>query len=111
METAMKGEQRPALGGKSFEDLKRTNEQGAEYWSARDIRSLRGYDQWRRFENAIQKAQTSCEQSGNDCDHQFAGAGKMIGIGKDGVRNVPDYHPSRFACYLIAQAQASACSR
>ncbi|QEH39116.1 DNA-damage-inducible protein D [Aquisphaera giovannonii] len=50
------------IGGKSFEDLKQTNEHGAEYWSARDIQPLFGYGQWRRFENAIKKAQTSCEQ-------------------------------------------------
>lgn len=99
----MSGEQQPAIGGRSFEDLRRTNEHGAEYWSARDIQPLLGYDQWRRFENAIRKAQASCEQSGNDCDHHFAGAGRMIEIGKGGVRNVPDYHLSRFACYLIAQ--------
>ena len=91
------------LGGESFEDLKRLNEHGAEYWSARDLQPLLGYDQWRRFENAIKKAQTSCEQSGNDRDHHFAGAGKMIEIGEGGVREVPDYHLSRFACSLIVQ--------
>lgn len=99
----MSDDQRPALGGQPFEDMKRTNEHGAEYWSARDIQPLLGYDQWRRFENAVKKAQISCEQSGNDCDHHFAGAGKMIEIGKGGIRDVPDYHLSRFACYLIAQ--------
>ncbi len=77
----MSDEQSLALGGQSFEDLKQTNEHGAEFWSARDIQSLLGYDQWRRFENAVQKAQTSCEQSGNDCDHHFAGAGKMVLLG------------------------------
>ena len=34
---------------KSFEDLKRVNEHGAEYWSARDLQPLLGHDQWRRF--------------------------------------------------------------
>ncbi|WP_165224671.1 DNA damage-inducible protein D [Aquisphaera insulae] len=91
------------IGGKSFEDLKQANEHGAEYWSARDIQPLFGYGQWRRFENAIKKAQTSCEQSGNDRDHHFAGAGKMVELGSGSERQVPDYHLSRFACYLIAQ--------
>ena len=62
-----------------------------------------GYTQWRRFEDAIKRAKTSCRQSGNDPDHHFAGAGKMIILGKGGERQVPDYHLSRFACYLIAQ--------
>lgn len=45
----------------------------------------------------------SCEQSGNVPKNHFAGAGKMVDIGSGSVRNVDDYHLSRFACYLIAQ--------
>ncbi len=87
----------------SFEDLKKINEYGAEYWSAREIQPLLGYAQWRRFEDAVKRAITSCKQSGNDPLHHFAGVGKMIDIGKGGSRELPDYHLSRFACYLIAQ--------
>ena len=93
----------PALGGKTFEDLKLTNTHNAEYWSARDLQSLLGYSQWRRFEQAIERANTSCKESGNSPDHHFAGAGKPITGGKGAVQIVDDYHLSRFACYLIAQ--------
>jgi len=91
------------MGSKSFEDLKRTNEYGAEYWSARDLQPLLGYSQWRRFEDAINRAITSCKQSGNEPSHHFAGAGKPIEGGKGAIQLVNDYHLSRFACYLIAQ--------
>ena len=90
-------------GQKSFEELKQTNRHGAEYWSARDLQPVLGYNHWRSFENALQKAITSCQQSGNAPDHHFARARKMITLGKGGERDVPDYHLSRFACYLIAQ--------
>ncbi|GHU40172.1 DNA damage-inducible protein D [Betaproteobacteria bacterium] len=93
----------PAIAGKSFEDLKQTNEYGAEYWSARTLQPLLGYSQWRRFEQAIERAITSCKQSGNPPEHHFAGAGKPITGGKGAVQVVDDYHLSRFACYLIAQ--------
>ena len=93
----------PSLGDKSFEDMKLLNEHGAEYWSARDIQPLLGYDQWRNFDGAVKKAKTSCEQSGNDCDHHFADASKMVELGSGSERKVTDYHLSRFACYLIAQ--------
>jgi DNA-damage-inducible protein D len=88
---------------KSFEQIKLVNPHGAEYWSARDLQLLLGYRQWRRFEEAISRAITSCIQSGNDPSHHFASAGKMIALGKGGNREVPDFHLSRFACYLIAQ--------
>lgn len=87
----------------NFEALKALNEHGAEYWSARDLQPLLGYAQWRRFEDAIGRAIVSCEQSGNKSGHHFAGAGKMVDLGSGSLRNVEDYHLSRFACYLIAQ--------
>ena len=91
------------MGSKSFEDLKKINEYGAEYWSAREIQPLLGYTQWRRFEDAIKRAITSCKSSGNEPAHHFADAGKPIEGGKGAVQLVNDYHLSRFACYLIAQ--------
>lgn len=86
-----------------FEALKLTNEYNAEYWSARDLQPLLGYSQWRRFEQAIERAKASCETSGNNPQNHFAGAGKMVDLGSGSQRPVDDYHLSRFACYLIAQ--------
>ncbi|WP_296752700.1 DNA damage-inducible protein D [Thiobacillus sp.] len=93
----------PSIGGRSFEDLKQVNDHDAEFWSARDLQPLLGYSQWRRFEDAIKRAQISCEQSGNDPAYHFAGAGKMVELGSGSRRAVEDYQLSRFACYLIAQ--------
>ena len=67
-----------AIGNKSFEDLKKVNEHGAEYWSARELQPLLGYTQWRRFEDAIKRAITSCKQSGNIPENHFADVGKMV---------------------------------
>jgi DNA-damage-inducible protein D len=97
------GKNLPVVRQKTFEELKKVNSYGAEYWSARDLQPLLGYTQWRRFEDAINRAKTSCQQSGNEPYYHFAGAGKMIILGKGGEREVTDYHLSRFACYLIAQ--------
>lgn len=92
-----------ALASKRFEALRQINEFGAEYWSARDLQTLLGYSQWRRFEQAIERALSSCRESGNPPEHHFAGAGKPIPGGKGAVQIVNDFHLSRFACYLIAQ--------
>ncbi len=93
----------PTIGDQSFEELKKSNEHGAEFWSARELQPLLGYTQWRRFEEALTRAITSCEQSGNNPQNHFAGAGKMVMLGSGSSRKVEDFHLSRFACYLIAQ--------
>lgn len=87
----------------SFESLKRCNDHGVEYWSARDLQPLLGYAKWQRFENTLKKAIASCKMSGNNPDHHFTGSGKQIKFGKGATQMVEDYHLSRFACYLIAQ--------
>ncbi len=87
----------------SFESLKRLNEHGVEYWSARDLQLCLGYSEWRKFESTIKKAMKSCKQSRNDPKNHFVGADKMVDIGSRTKREVNDYHLSRFACYLIAQ--------
>ena len=62
-----------------FEVLKRVNAHGAEYFSARDLQAMLGYNHWRNFEKAITKAVTSCEKSGNDPGHHFARAKRSPG--------------------------------
>lgn len=75
----------PVSGPITFEELKKTNKLGAEYWSARELQPLLGDGQWRRIENAINRTMVSCSQLGNNPDYHFAGAGKMIGTGKGAV--------------------------
>lgn len=87
----------------SFGSLKKQNQHGIEYWSARDLQPCLGYTEWRKFKNAIKKAVESCTQSGNDPNHHFVGAAKQIEFGKGATQMIEDYHLSRFACYLIAQ--------
>jgi len=86
-----------------FESIKQVNPYGEEYWSARSLATLLGYSQWRRFEEAIQRAMVACEQSGNIVANHFASAGKMVRLGSGSEREVKDYNLSRFACYLVAQ--------
>jgi DNA-damage-inducible protein D len=70
----MAEESLPVSSRKAFEDLKKANQHGAEYWTARELQPLLGYRQWRTFVKAINKAITSCEQSGNDPAYHFARA-------------------------------------
>src|SRR5229473_1777989 len=86
-----------------FESIKQVNPYGEEYWSARSLATLLGYSQWRRFEEAIQRAMVACEQSGQIVSDHFPSDGKMVKLGSGAQRELKDYFLSRFACYLVAQ--------
>ena len=88
---------------KVFEDIKHIDENGNEYWLARELQVVFEYTQWRRFENTISKAKTACSNSSVSIENHFANVGKMINLGKGGTRSVDDYKLTRYACYLIAQ--------
>ncbi len=87
----------------NFESIKQVSPYQAEYWSARDLAPLLGYNKWQNFEVAIQRAMTSCRQVGQIVTDHFTDASKVIIVGKGAKQTVKDYLLSRFACYLIAQ--------
>jgi len=87
----------------SFEDIKHIDENGIEFWYARELQKVLDYKEWRKFENVIQKAIMACKNAGiSEVDH-FVGADKMVQIGSGAERKQKDYKLTRYACYLIAQ--------
>jgi DNA-damage-inducible protein D len=86
-----------------FDQIKKINEYGQEYWRARDLMEPLGYTRWENFEIAITRAKESCKNSGQDVKNHFRDATKMVRIGSDTERAIDDFDLSRYACYLIAQ--------
>ncbi len=85
-----------------FDAIRRTHERGQEYWSARELQPLLEYVDWRKFEDAIERARAACENSGQDSREHFVPAAKMVGIGSSASREILDYHLTRYAGYLVA---------
>jgi hypothetical protein len=71
----------------SFEQLVQVEEETkVEFWLARDLQRVVGYETWRRFEQVVQKAITACRNAGYDPKDHFAEVGKMIPLGKGGEK-------------------------
>jgi len=87
----------------AFEAAGQMDDDGNEFWFARDLLPLLGYTKWDNFLGVIAKAKTACEQAGHGCDDHFAGVGRMVPLGSGAEREIDDIVLSRYACYLIAQ--------
>lgn len=86
-----KSEKIKEYSNKSFEDIKHMDENGIEYWYARE------------FEGVVRRAMKACENSDiNALDH-FVGADKTIQMPKGATKSIKEYKLTRYACYLIAQ--------
>lgn len=88
---------------KTFEDIKHIDNNGVEYWLARELKEVLDYKEWRNFLKVIDKARTSVETSDiNILDH-FVDVSKMVEIGSEAIREIDDIMLTRYACYLIVQ--------
>lgn len=84
-----------------FESIKHFDEQGNEFWYARELQKVLEYTQWRNFEKVIKKTMLSCENVGISTSDCFADVSKPITTGKGKQEFIEDYKLSRYACYLI----------
>lgn len=88
---------------KMFEDIKHVDENGNEYWEARELMKVLGYLKWSNFVSVMEKAKLACELSKKRVYEHFADVGKTSKMPNGGVKKILDYKLSRYACYLIVQ--------
>lgn len=86
-----------------FEQIKRIDENGVEYWSARDMSKILEYSEYRNFLPVIDKAKEACSNSGNNPLDHFVDIHEMVQIGSGAKRKAKSVKLSRYACYLIVQ--------
>jgi len=87
-----------------FEQIKRIDEQGNEYWSGRDLAKVLEYSEYRHFKPVIEKAKDACKNSGQPVENHFEDYLEMVKIGSGAQRPFDDgIKLSRYACYLIVQ--------
>lgn len=80
-----------------FDAIRRISEVGAEFWSARDLMPLLGYEKWERFAGAIERAGVTATNQG--AETAISRIREMVAQG--GAERI-DYRLSRFGAYLVA---------
>ena len=87
----------------SFEDIKHIDENGVEFWYARELMPILQYAKWQNFKKIIEKAMIACQNSEISIEYCFTDISKPIISGKGKQELIEDYKLTRYACYLIAQ--------
>ena len=87
----------------TFGQIKHTGPEGQEYWLARDLQRILEYASWDKFRPVLFKAETACENAGQEVDNHFSRVGKMVTLGSGAEREIEDFELSRYACYLVVQ--------
>lgn len=81
----------------------RTELDGTDCWSARDLQEILGYTKWQNFQNAIEKAKEACINAGEKSDDHFLNVTRRAELPNNASREIDDIALTRYACYLIAQ--------
>ena len=84
------------------ENIKHIDENGVEFWYARELQNILEYMEWRNFNQVIDKAKIACENSGKRVVANFVDVNKTVQL-NFGTREIADIKLSRYACYLIVQ--------
>lgn len=86
-----------------FEKIKHIDENGVEFWYARDLQSVLEYKQWKNFIKVVDKAKEACLNSGLNIIEHFISINKNITLANNATRKIEDIKLTRYACYLIVQ--------
>jgi DNA-damage-inducible protein D len=87
----------------TFESIKHIDEDGNEYWLARQLSDALNYSVYRHFRPVIERARKACKNGGQPPSNHFADILHMVDIGSGAKRSLQDVQLSRYACYLIVQ--------
>ena len=86
-----------------FEKIKHIDENGVEFWYARDLQSVLEYKQWKNFIKVVDKAKEACLNSGLNIIDHFISINKNITLANNATREIEDIKLTRYDCYLIVQ--------
>ena len=87
----------------TFEEIRKVDDNGKEYWSSRELCNAMGYSGYWKFQNVIDKAIKVASEKGMDIDDHFNHVVEMVKLGSGSFRKVEAFHLSRMACMIISE--------
>lgn len=87
----------------TFDNLRHEDENGNEYWLARQLAKVLEYSQYRHFLPVLERAREAGRNSGQQMADHMEDVLTMVKIGSGAQRELADVRLSRYACYLIVQ--------
>lgn len=91
-------------GSSLFEQIKQIDENGNEFWYARQLAKALDYaDFSRNFVGVINKAKEACANSGQVVADHLVETNEVVAVGSGATHSYPSFKLSRYFCYLIVQ--------
>lgn len=87
----------------TFEEIKQIDQDGNEFWYARELAKLLGYSDFRNFQNVIAKAKEASINSGFNPNDHLVEITEVVKVGSGAGAPYPSFALSRYACYLVVQ--------
>ncbi len=87
----------------TFENIKHIDENGVEFWYARELQKVLEYTKWDNFKNIIEKAKDNLKTNKINVFNHFAEVSKTIQMPKNATKEIEDIKLTRYACYIIVQ--------
>ena len=87
----------------TFDEIRKVDDNGKEYWSSRELCNAIGYSGYWKFQNVIDKAIRVAGEKGMNIDDHFNHVVEMVKLGSGSFRKVENFHLSRMACMIIAE--------
>lgn len=87
----------------TFEGLRQLDQEGNEFWLARQLAKVLEYSEYRHFLSVVERAKEACRNSDHLVEDHFEDVLEMVEIGSGAKRQIADIRLSRYACYLIVQ--------
>ena len=72
----------------SFESIRKTDDQGNEYWLARQLAKVLDYSEYRHFSPVIERAKESCKNSHQSIKNHLEDILEMVKIGSGAKRQL-----------------------